>query len=179
MNRFVIAEPQLCIGCRTCEIACALAHPVGQGADALSPQNFRPRLTVIKSARISTPVLCRQCDDAPCLNACPNGAIVYSHDSVQVLQERCVGCKTCMLACPYGVMQVVALPEAANPAVRSARAARAQALKCDLCIDNPRGPACISACPTKALHLLDHDAMEATAKARREQAALDAPLGKF
>ena len=110
MNRFIVAEPQSCIGCRTCEVACAMAHPLDQGAEALTAQNFRPRLTVMKSAKVSTPVLCRQCDDAPCLNACPNGAIVYSQDSVQVLQDRCVGCKTCMLACPFGVMQVVSVP---------------------------------------------------------------------
>jgi electron transport protein HydN len=179
MNRFIIAEPQLCIGCRTCEIACALAHPVGLGAEALSPLNFRPRLTVVKNARVSTPVLCRHCEDAPCLHACPNGAIIFSQDSVQVLQELCVGCKTCMLACPYGAIEVVALPEAANADFWSARTVRAQALKCDLCIDHPGGPACIASCPTDALHMVDQQVMDVSIKTRREQAAREIPLGQF
>ena len=99
MNRFVIADPSKCIGCRTCEIACAMAHqPVG-AEEALTPHNFAPRLTVIRNAKVTTPVLCRQCDDAPCVRACPSGAIVYSADSVQVIQSRCVGCKTCVVAC--------------------------------------------------------------------------------
>ena len=52
MNRFVIAEPDKCIGCRTCEVACALAHPIGTGTgEALSPANFRPRLKLVKGLR--------------------------------------------------------------------------------------------------------------------------------
>ncbi|MBV8047150.1 MAG: 4Fe-4S binding protein [Paludibacterium sp.] len=173
MNRFIIAEPQNCIGCRTCEVACALAHPLPGGEDMLSPANFNPRLKVIKGARVSTPVLCRQCDDAPCANACPSGAIVRRDDSIQVLQERCVGCKTCMVACPYGAMEVTTVPQAAG--VLKSRAAKAVALKCDLCIDNPAGPACIASCPTKCLHMVDQQRMAAITKQRREQAALDVP----
>ncbi|TDR79644.1 4Fe-4S dicluster domain-containing protein [Paludibacterium purpuratum] len=174
MNRFIIAEPQNCIGCRTCEVACALAHPLGDGTEMLSPENFRPRLKVIKGARISTPVLCRHCDDAPCANACPSGAIVRHADSIQVLQERCVGCKTCMVACPYGAMEVTTVPVASGGVLKS-RATKAMALKCDLCIDRPAGPACISSCPTKCLHLVDQQRMASVMKQRREQAALDLP----
>lgn len=176
MNRFIIAEPQNCIGCRTCEIACAMAHTAGDGSQPLSPANFRPRLTVIKNARVSTPILCRQCEDAPCVNACPSGAIIYSQNSVQVQQERCVGCKTCMVACPYGAMQVLTVPaEPASHNFLQSRNSKAQALKCDLCINRSEGPACIPSCPTKALHLVDNDMMEATLKKRQEQAALDIP----
>ncbi|POZ61335.1 4Fe-4S dicluster domain-containing protein [Chromobacterium alticapitis] len=174
MNRFIIAEPQNCIGCRTCEVACALAHPLSPG-EPLSPDTFHPRLTVIKSARISTPVLCRQCDDAPCLNACPNAAIVYAGDSVQVLQERCVGCKTCMVACPYGAMQVVTVRQPPAPGGFSTRQLKAKALKCDLCAGKAGGPACIATCPTQALRLVEPQALEAAMKKRRQQAALDMP----
>ena len=171
MNRFVIAEPQNCIGCRTCEVACAMAHAAGQDAQPLNPENFKPRLTMVKNATVSTVVLCRHCEDAPCVNACPSGAIVYRNDSVQVLQERCVGCKSCMVACPYGAMQVVSVPAAPTGLLKS-RTTRAQALKCDLCDGRAAGPACVGACPTHALHLVDHDQMEATLK-KRQQAVLD------
>jgi electron transport protein HydN len=174
MNRFIIAEPQNCIGCRTCEVACALAHPLADGADMLSSTNFKPRLKVVKGARVSTPVLCRQCDDAPCANACPSGAIVRRDDCIQVMQERCVGCKTCMVACPYGAMEVVTIPAPSAGALKS-RASKAVALKCDLCVNHPAGPACISSCPTKCLHLVDQQRMAAMMQKRREQAALDVP----
>ena len=174
MNRFIIAEPQNCIGCRTCEVACAMAHAVSPSAPTLSPTTFRPRLTVIKGAEVSTPILCRHCEDAPCANACPSGAIVYREDSVQVLQERCVGCKSCMVACPFGAMQVVSVPAVAKGGNRLfARSATAQALKCDLCIDRVAGPACIASCPTKALHMVDSQSMEASLRQRQEQAALE------
>lgn len=174
MNRFIIAEPQNCIGCRTCEVACALAHPL-RPDEPLSPDNFHPRLTLIRTAEISTPVMCRQCDDAPCLNACPSGAIVYAHDSVQVLQERCVGCKTCMVACPYGAMEVVTVPERAEPGSFSTRQIKAKALKCDLCVGKSGGPACVATCPTKALRVLEPQDLESTLQKRRLKAAIDNP----
>lgn len=175
MNRFVIAEPQKCIGCRTCEVACVLAHPSGDGSAPLSPENFAPRLHVVKSFKVSTPVMCRHCEDAPCVNACPNGAIVYRANTVQVLQERCIGCKTCVVACPFGAMDVLTRPAAQGVgAFASGQRVKAEAHKCDLCVDRPSGPACIPVCPTKALHVVDRNTLEATLQERRARAALDA-----
>lgn len=178
MNRFVIAEPSKCIGCRTCEVACALAHTAHNSTGALSPANFTPRLRVVKGPKISTAVMCRQCEDAPCVNVCPTGAVVYSNNSVQVLQDRCVGCKTCVVACPFGAMDVVSHPTLAPAgAWRPASHFKAEAQKCDLCIDREAGPACIPVCPTKALHLVDRSALDATLRRRQEHAATDAAAG--
>jgi electron transport protein HydN len=92
MNRFVIAEPNKCIGCRTCEVACALAHPLGDGtAQALSPANFKPRLRLVKNLKTTAPVQCRQCENAPCVNACPTKALVYRSGTVQLIESRCIG----------------------------------------------------------------------------------------
>lgn len=171
MNRFVIAEASKCIGCRTCEIACAVAHPVGSGAQALSPQTFSPRLTVVRSGSVTAPILCRHCDDAPCARACPNNAISQTGDSVQIDQSRCIGCKTCVVACPYGAMTVVSVPAQAQPgSFLTSLRPRAEARKCDLCVGSADGPACIPACPTKALHLIDQETMAATLRRRQEQA---------
>ncbi len=174
MNRFIVAEPNRCIGCRTCEVACVLAHAGTAGLSGLSAATFAPRLQVIKSLNISVPVTCHHCEDAPCVNACPSGAIVYRQNTVQVEQERCLGCKTCVVACPFGAMEVVTLPAARRFAgVTIALGVKAEAQKCDLCIDRPEGPACVSVCPTDALHVMDEDFLAETVRHRREHFALD------
>lgn len=75
MNQFLIANAQRCIGCRTCEVACAVAHQQSQDVAALSTNHFAPRIRVVKSGDISTAMACRQCEDAPCASVCPQGAI--------------------------------------------------------------------------------------------------------
>lgn len=175
MNRFIVAEPKKCISCRTCEVACVLAHSGAAGVGALNPATFAPRLRVIKGLTISTPVTCRHCEDAPCANVCPSGAIVYSQNSVQVLQDRCVGCKTCMVACPFGAMDVITVPVSKTFAgVKVSNGVKAEAHKCDLCVGQADGPACIKVCPTKALHVVDRAAMDATLRQRQERAAQEA-----
>lgn len=173
MNQFIIADGSQCIGCRTCEIACATAH---SGGAAVTTQNFAPRLKVVKTSSVTTPVLCRQCENAPCANACPTGAIRYLDNSVQVLQSLCVGCKSCVLACPYGMISVSAAPMAAT-ATRPA-AYRATALKCDICSGRDQGPACVEACPTGALKLMRADELERRLKQLQRHAANGALPGR-
>lgn len=67
MTSFIMANPAACIGCRTCEIACALEHATEHAA-------FAPRLTVLRLDTLSVPVMCHQCENAPCVGACPVGA---------------------------------------------------------------------------------------------------------
>ena len=110
MNRFIMADASKCIGCRTCEVACVVSHQAEQDCASLTPDTFLPRIHVIKGVNISTAAICRQCEDAPCANVCPNGAIKREKGFVHVMQERCIGCKTCVVACPYGAMEVVVRP---------------------------------------------------------------------
>ncbi|MDR3410332.1 MAG: 4Fe-4S dicluster domain-containing protein [Formivibrio sp.] len=175
MNRFVIAEPNKCIGCRTCEVACVMAHQSGE--EEMTLQSFQPRLTVVRNGKVTTPILCRHCDDAPCAKACPVNAIVFSHDSVQVMQELCLGCKTCVVACPYGAMNIVQVPAEPMPGTFVSHRMKSEAQKCDLCIGRAEGPACVTVCPTKALHLVDRKVMASTLRKRQEQAALDLASG--
>src|SRR5690606_2380342 len=123
MNRFIMANSQQCIGCRACEVACVMAHNDEQ--HVLSERHFHPRITVLKSGAKSTPVTCHHCENAPCAQSCPNGAISKCDDSVQVNQQKCIGCKACMVACPFGTLDIIVTPQE-NDSVK------ATAHKCDL-----------------------------------------------
>ncbi len=77
------------------------------------------------------------------------------------MQERCIGCKTCVVACPYGAMEVVVRPVIRNSgAGLNVRADKAEANKCDLCNHREDGPACMAACPTHALICVDRNKLE-------------------
>lgn len=138
MNQFILADPEKCIGCRTCEVACMMSHQ-----SSATPVAFTSRIRVVKGGTFTTAVGCHQCEDAPCANVCPTGAIHRAAGAWLVEQARCIGCKSCMVACPFGAMQVRVVED------------RVQALKCDLCAHRESGPACVEACPTHALRCID------------------------
>jgi electron transport protein HydN len=176
MNNLVICDPGKCIGCRTCEVACVLGHATGDALADLSSAHFVPRLKVIKTSKVSAPVQCRQCDDAPCAKVCPTGAINYLRNSVQVAQRLCIGCKSCMMACLYGAMQVVpretiVVENQPGTYYGEATGGRVQAFKCDLCLHRTEGPACIQVCPTKALSSISGEVLAERMKKKREYAA--------
>lgn len=176
MNMFVVADSKRCIGCRTCEVACVLAHSGPDVWAKLSPASFIPRLKVVKTATVSTPVQCRQCDDAPCVAVCPTGALVMGSNSVQVIQSRCIGCKSCMIACRFGVIEV--LPCALTLSERQpSGTTHVEAVKCDLCELRVNGPACVEVCPTKAIYVIDSAVLALAARKRREHAAITQATG--
>ncbi|WP_342324085.1 formate-dependent uric acid utilization protein AegA [Kosakonia sp. BYX6] len=162
MNRFIMANSQQCIGCHACEVACVMAHNNEQ--HVLSQAHFHPRITVIKHQQQRSAVTCHHCEAAPCARSCPNGAISRVDDAVQVNQHKCIGCKSCVVACPFGTMQVLVTP------VGEGRVA-ATAHKCDLCHERPEGPACAQNCPADALQLVNNDTLAELAKARRLRTA--------
>jgi len=162
MNRFIMADNLQCIGCHACEVACVMAHNHEQ--HVLSQRQFIPRITVLKEGKRRSAVTCHHCENAPCVQSCPNGAIGKSHDSVQVNQQKCIGCKACVVACPFGTMEIVVTPVSDGQV-------KATAHKCDLCHDRPQGPACVENCPADALTLVTPDVLHRLAKARRLRAA--------
>lgn len=154
MTEFIQVNPERCIGCRTCEIACSLAHSDSDG-------QFRPRLQVIKASASTQPVMCHQCENAPCVAACPVRALVQSERCVQLDASLCIGCKNCVMACPFGVIDIALTPETTIHIV-----------KCDLCQHHESGPECVRVCPTAALAKNDSDSVKQQATLRRRSTAL-------
>ena len=131
-----------CMGCHSCELACAAAHSSSGSlyAAMLTKESPRPvpRLYVEPlSSGKPVPILCRHCEEAPCLHACIAGAIRKTPEQTVITdRDKCIGCWTCVMVCPYGV--VGRHPE------------EQKAYRCDRCPALAE-PACVQACPTRAL----------------------------
>lgn len=139
-----------CTGCKSCEIACALAHSKTKElvAAAMGEPEIQPRISVRKMGDLAVPVQCRHCEDAPCVKVCPNDALHRDASAQVVLHDpsKCQGTGACFEACPYGVLE-----EAPDGKVLT---------KCDLCtieVSAGEKPACVLSCPTGALQLVDLD----------------------
>jgi anaerobic carbon-monoxide dehydrogenase iron sulfur subunit len=137
MKQIFINE-QVCIGCKLCEVYCRLKH--AQSTDlvkAFKKESSLPRVRVDESGAVSFSVRCQHCADAPCLRACLTGALSRAASgSIDVDEEKCIGCGTCTLVCPLGVPRL--------------DTARKKMVKCDLCKDL-EVPACVANCPNEAL----------------------------
>ena len=135
MSKMLTVTPTRCIGCRTCEVACAFRHPM-DGMPGRSRVQVR---TVAKDVYV--PILCLQCEEAACVKACPVFALWRNGETgaIDVKADRCIRCNACVPACPFG-----------NLAVQSPKQA---VIKCDVC---GGAPACAQFCPTQALEYLEY-----------------------
>ena len=139
--RRVYVKEEVCIGCHLCEVYCQLQH--AQSKDlikAFKRESPRPlaRLSIEENGSVSFSMRCQQCDEAPCVPSCLTGALSRDSDSgvVNVDEERCIGCWTCLLVCPFAAIKQDKEKE--------------KALKCDLC-QGEEIPACVDNCPNEAL----------------------------
>jgi carbon-monoxide dehydrogenase iron sulfur subunit len=134
----IYAREQYCINCRLCECFCKTAHSVSKDIiKAHKTEKPEPvsRLFVEGDNMLSFAVNCRHCDKPACVEACITGAMVKDPETGIVINnsERCVGCLSCVLACPYGAVKAGNI-----------------AYKCDLCRGEEM-PACVKNCPNRAL----------------------------
>jgi carbon-monoxide dehydrogenase iron sulfur subunit len=156
-----------CVACKGCEIACAVAHSRSKDlflAMHETPRT-RPRVRVQPAGAFSYPARCQHCQEAACVAACPMGAMTrdLATGAVVVDNHRCVGCWMCVTVCAFGGV--------------TADASAKQAHKCDLCPERTAQglePACVAACPTRALILATPEEM---ADHRRKLTALAVVAG--
>jgi carbon-monoxide dehydrogenase iron sulfur subunit len=129
-----------CQGCLTCELACAVEHSQSKNLFAALAERPRPRnrLWIEKvEPTHKVPVLCRHCEDAPGMHACIAGAIRRNDDGVVLTDaDKCIGCWTCVMVCPFGVI--------------GRHLETHKSYRCDRCPDR-EAPACVTSCPTGAL----------------------------
>jgi carbon-monoxide dehydrogenase iron sulfur subunit len=108
----IVAYPARCTACRTCELACAMAHvDTDDIVEAIYKRGAKPRIYLQPAGQLTVPLNCRHCDDAPCMTVCPTEALTRPSlsEPVVVNQGRCIGCEYCVQACPFGVI-VLARP---------------------------------------------------------------------
>jgi phenylacetyl-CoA:acceptor oxidoreductase subunit 1 len=172
----MVIDLQRCIGCYSCQIACKQEH-------FLPPKIFWNRVIVGETGKYPTvikqiyPVLCNHCKNAICVEVCPTGATTIREDGIVMVDyEKCVGCRYCVIACPYqnrtfysdgkeeyfpgqGLTELETIGRMLYPLQPGT------AMKCNFCverideglkeglkpgIDRRATPACVNACPAKA-----------------------------
>lgn len=140
MRKMIMIDIIKCGGCRTCEMICSWSHNKGE----INPR--RGRISVVKKEAdgINIPFMCLQCDDPYCKKVCPRDAIEIDEKSGAKLvdHDKCIRCKLCMIACPFGGIAFDQMSK--------------EMFKCDLCNDADT-PQCVKWCPKEALNLIDLD----------------------
>jgi len=151
--KIVYVNEEWCLGCHLCEYYCAYANQARPGEDmakALMGKAIYPRIRVEGEGNVTFAVSCRHCTDPRCVSGCISGALSVEDGVVKIDKEKCVGCLTCVLSCPYGAVM-------AGPDGKAA-------VKCELCLGNIAGePACVKNCINKAIVFEDRG--EAASKA--------------
>jgi formate dehydrogenase iron-sulfur subunit len=182
-----LTDASLCIGCKACEVACKEWNQIpddgfewsGQSYDntrALGASTWRHVLFLEEKQPMGSQIagieepfrwqflsdVCKHCENAGCLEACPTGAIVRTElGSVYVQPDVCNGCGYCVVSCPFGV-------------VDKNRGGVGTAFKCTFCYDRQRDglmPACAKTCPTQSIRFgeLEHLRQEAQVRVKELQ----------
>ncbi|MCK4341861.1 MAG: 4Fe-4S dicluster domain-containing protein [Phycisphaerae bacterium] len=135
MSKRLIVDPDQCTSCRLCELACSQL-----AVGAYQPSRSHIQVLIHADDAFFFPLVCIQCEDAACMDACPTEALVRDPDTnaVVVVEENCTECGLCVTACPYGAI----------------RCFDGRAFKCELCGGDPE---CVKYCSPGALRYESED----------------------
>ncbi|HZK43752.1 MAG TPA: 4Fe-4S dicluster domain-containing protein [Syntrophomonadaceae bacterium] len=148
----LVIDMSRCVGCRTCTVACKMENNVVEGNmrmrifDPHGNLHFDRPIGIYPDLQMYwTPVPCQHCEDAPCVTACPSGAMHVREDGIVDLDKnKCIGCRYCNWVCPYDVPQFDSVARVSD--------------KCNLCahlIDKGEDSMCVTCCPARAIHYGD------------------------
>lgn len=159
-------DTRRCFGCHGCEVSCKSENDVPLGS-FIRQTFYKDVGEYPKVARMFLPMACQHCEDAPCIKACPCGALhKESGGTVAIDYNVCCGHATCVDVCPYGAIYI-------DPVAK-------QAVKCHNCYhrtENSMEPACVPTCPSEALYFGDlNDPDSKISKAMTQAEAADGEL---
>ncbi len=148
-KKVLVLDPEKCTGCMSCVLMCSFSHE-----KAFSVSRARIRVLWLEELALHLPTMCMHCSTPLCEEVCPSGAISKDPETGATVFDHtvCVGCKMCMMVCPFGA-----------PVFDTKRMAM---ICCDLCGGDP---ACVKTCAFEALQFLDLE--EAVVRRRREALA--------
>ncbi|MFW5896530.1 MAG: 4Fe-4S dicluster domain-containing protein [Bacillota bacterium] len=143
--KVITVDPEVCTGCKACEMACSFAH-----TDTFSPDLSRIKVAKDEHRGLDFPVVCRMCYRPACVQICPTGAI-YRRDTgtIGLHTDLCSGCGLCIEACPHAAISMH--PRDGIPLI------------CDLCKGDPQ---CVKRCMTGALRYEERSQAESRQRHR-------------
>ena len=154
----IYCDIRKCIGCKSCEIACAVEHSKEKNIFSAIKESPLPKKRV-STENVGSKIIslhCQHCEDAPCIKACMSGALSKDEKTGATLHDpdKCVGCWMCVMTCPFGAI----VQDVENHI----------AVKCDLCPDR-EDFACVAACPTGALFVGTKKEFEKNLKEKKKK----------
>ncbi|GAB6180885.1 4Fe-4S dicluster domain-containing protein [Desulfotomaculum defluvii] len=130
-NKMIIVDHHKCVGCCTCEMICSLVHE-----GICLPELSRIKVNRYEKSGKHVPITCANCENAPCMEACPVEAIVKNEvtGGLEIQENQCIGCQQCVEACPFDHIKF--------------NDEKGNVFKCDLCQGDPQ---CVKYCWTQAI----------------------------
>ena len=189
MTRYgFVIDLKRCYGCYSCQVACKAANHTPKGIDWAKCHQAEVG-TYPSAQRQILPTLCMQCSEPECMHVCPTGATQQNEFGVVFVdKEMCMGCRYCLMACPYGQRHTTPAWDSYFPhhdgemdayqsyakGLWEAKGGYGIATKCDFCTDRVaegKQPACVQSCPAKARYFgdLDDPESEISILIRRER----------